>query len=697
MMDPSDCIYDLAGLKICLVHTPKVLAKAIDKAFSLSRTESDTPSIYLKGTIQEDDSFVGVMPLFVRERYQKLKGGGDPIIFFGPNEELALLARGKLSSSYAYSLPPFNHVELFCQKLTDKATPLLFQTVLIPLISELLLKQGKLLMHAGCVATPEGEGIILLGDGGGGKTTTTYAMVREGFHFLSDDLVVASVGQDGSVFEPIYEKINITKKTIEFFPELRFLKKPLRDTKEKKIPVDPKRIINPQRLKHTAQAAAILFISLDQRGPALWNLEASSLLNPLLKSNTFANRDGISKQSVEKLLSLLDQTVSYQLKTGSNPETLGKWLARKAAGGDLGKPSQALAKRNFSQIQKKRSVHRKRAGIQKSYREYHVLLQALLEYALDGKDLASTDIGDLISRIGKQEFISWLTYHRLEVYLAKHIVDSDITLDAAPAIDFKSQLSRAKAFFILMLSAAKKVFQQLAAAGIPAIMLRGPALAVAYYPEPFMRFCRDIDIIVQPEHLRDAEKKLATLGFQLRGSREYWQQKGELPFSDGQVTIELHWDAYPVDVAPSFNPDSFWVEPDVINVDGLSVHGLNPSHLLFSSSLHLSYEHKFDRLVRIIDIRQILKTAKDKIDWKWIVAQASESFTRLGLWQALRLAGEIANARVPSDVLRQLAPIRLNEKMVAKIFPPFTLLSTPSYSSHLRRFLFFKLLKPQGK
>ncbi|MHC4456577.1 MAG: nucleotidyltransferase domain-containing protein [Planctomycetota bacterium] len=696
-MDPNGRYYDLAGLKICLMNSPKVLEAAIDKAFSLSHTVSTESHIYLQANIQEDDSFVEAMPLLVRQRYERLEGGADPIIFLGPDDELALLAKGECSSTYAYSLPPFNHVELVCQRLTGKATPLLFQSVLIPLVSEMLLRQGKLLMHAGCVATPEGDGILLLADGGGGKTTTTYAMVREGFHFLSDDLVVASVGQDSSVFEPIYEKINITKKTIEFFPELRFLKKPLQEAKEKKIHVDPKRIIDPHRLKHTAQAAAILFISLDQRGPELWNLEASSLLNPLLKSNTFANRDSISKQSVEKLFSLLDQTVSYQLKTGSNPETLGKWLARKAARGDLGKPSQALAKKNFTQIQKKRSVHRKRAGIQKSYKEYHVLLQALLDYALDGKDLASTGVGGILSRVGMQEFISWLTYHRLEVYLAKHMVDSDITLDAAPAIEFKSQLSRAKAFFILMLTAAKKVFQQLAAAGIPAIMLRGPALAVAYYPDPFMRFCRDIDIIVQPEHLQDAEKTLASLSFQLRGSREYWQQKGELPFSDGQVTIELHWDAYPVDVAPSSSPDSFWMEPDVIDVDGLSVHGLNASHLLFSSCLHLSCEHKFDRLVRVIDIRQILKTAQDKIDWKWIVAQASGSFTRLGLWQALRLAAEIANARVPTDVLRQLAPIRFNEKMGARIFPPFALLATPSNSSHLRRFLFFKLLKPQGK
>jgi hypothetical protein len=109
--------------------------------------------------------------------------------------------------------------------------------------------------------------------------------------------------------------------------------------------------------------------------------------------------------------------------------------------------------------------------------------------------------------------------------------------------------------------------------------------------------------------------------------------------------------------------------------------------------LHLSYEHKFDRLVRVVDIRQILNTAGDRIDWHWIIAQTSRSPIRLALWQALRFAGEIANARVPSDVFEQLAPIRFPEKLAVRIFPPPGLLASPSKRSRLKRFLFFKMLK----
>jgi hypothetical protein len=44
-----------------------------------------------------------------------------------------------------------------------------------------------LLAHAGAVASPEGEGILILGDSGAGKTTLVAALVQEGYRLLSDE------------------------------------------------------------------------------------------------------------------------------------------------------------------------------------------------------------------------------------------------------------------------------------------------------------------------------------------------------------------------------------------------------------------------------------------------------------------------------------------------------------------------------
>lgn len=44
-----------------------------------------------------------------------------------------------------------------------------------------------LLIHAGAVSTPAGEGVLIVGGSGSGKTTLTAGLVRRGFGYLSDD------------------------------------------------------------------------------------------------------------------------------------------------------------------------------------------------------------------------------------------------------------------------------------------------------------------------------------------------------------------------------------------------------------------------------------------------------------------------------------------------------------------------------
>lgn len=42
-------------------------------------------------------------------------------------------------------------------------------------------------VHAGAVSTPDGDGVLVLGDSGAGKTTLVGALVQEGYGFLSDE------------------------------------------------------------------------------------------------------------------------------------------------------------------------------------------------------------------------------------------------------------------------------------------------------------------------------------------------------------------------------------------------------------------------------------------------------------------------------------------------------------------------------
>lgn len=687
-----NCCYELVGLKIGLAETPQLLEEAIKKALRLSRTEATDCHLLLKGRIAEDNAFLKTMPPFIRKKYNSMQGGGDSVIITGPEREIALLAKGMDSSSFAYCPPPYKNIELCCQKLTRKATPLLFQSVLMPMVSELLLQRGKLMMHAGCVVTPEGDAILLLADSGGGKTTTVLSMVREGFLYLSDDLVVATRTDDGYYFEPIRETMNITLKTAGFFPELSFARALIDKSDESKVPIDPKIVFTKDQIIDHARASSILIISMAD-GPRLKILDASEMLKSLLKSNTFAQRASIARSSIESIWALLDQCKLFELRTGFDPRRLGNWMACEAASGNVSNPSPTLEKEHIIKKSIKRnktSNHRKVSGVGQP--TITTLLQALLARTLDGKRIEAAFAHHLAILAGSRKFVLWLKYHRIVVHMAQYLAGITSDMTHAVTLDFRSHLAQARAQSILMQKNVRTIFEELAVGNIPAMMSRGPALAASYFPQPFLRPCRDIDIIIPQQNLRAAERVIVDRGFRLMGDRQYWESKGELPYTNEQVTLEIHWDAYPALNLGRWQPQDFWEQPVRIKLDGFSVNMLNTNHLLLSSCLHLTREHYLDRLVRLIDIRQIINIDKNDIDWDWVVHQAITGGQRFAVWLALCFAVEIVQAKVPYSVLKQIYPTDIWGRIGIKLFPPKSLLLTPSTPSRLRRRLLRRVL-----
>jgi hypothetical protein len=61
--------------------------------------------------------------------------------------------------------------------------------ILTVTLMELMERHGLFSLHAGCVATAGGDGVILSGTTGAGKSTLTLALVRAGLGFMSDDVV----------------------------------------------------------------------------------------------------------------------------------------------------------------------------------------------------------------------------------------------------------------------------------------------------------------------------------------------------------------------------------------------------------------------------------------------------------------------------------------------------------------------------
>ena len=93
-------------------------------------------------------------------------------------------------------------------------------------LSELLKQAGLYSIHATALAK-NGRGVLIPGASGRGKTTCCIALLRGGYRYLSDDHPLIREDKRGIELLCFPEKIDVTDRTIEFFPELKKASKTL--------------------------------------------------------------------------------------------------------------------------------------------------------------------------------------------------------------------------------------------------------------------------------------------------------------------------------------------------------------------------------------------------------------------------------------------------------------------------------------
>ncbi len=188
--------------------------------------------------------------------------------------------------------------------------------------------------------------------------------------------------------------------------------------------------------------------------------------------------------------------------------------------------------------------------------------------------------------------------------------------------------------------AAADVLAAFEAAGVPALLLKGPVLAQRLYRPGEQRDYLDIDILVAPARLDGARASLAALGFSSEGSEfagvddflgvldaESWTN------SDG-CTVDLHWRLPGLGVDPAAAWELLHASREPIVVDGREVPALGPAALALHVATHAAQSGPGD-----------LKAIGD-------LSRAAERWP-LGRWrEAARLAAELSATEPLSAGLR---------------------------------------------
>jgi len=205
------------------------------------------------------------------------------------------------------------------------ASHLMFTILLV----EILKRRGCYSMHAAGFSQ-DGKAILIPGTSGAGKSTLAITLLRSGFGYLSDDMVFLRrhLGELQVLGFP--EDVDVSDQTINFFPELDFLRcSPRADGWPKRqVRVDE---VYGVELVCEARPGAIVFPQISVNGrSALRPIGADEALLELV-SNVLLTEGHSCQSHLNILTELARQTPCYRLETGRDfdhiPFLLGELLS----------------------------------------------------------------------------------------------------------------------------------------------------------------------------------------------------------------------------------------------------------------------------------------------------------------------------------------------------------------------------------
>lgn len=202
----------------------------------------------------------------------------------------------------------------------------------------------------------------------------------------------------------------------------------------------------------------------------------------------------------------------------------------------------------------------------------------------------------------------------------------------------------------------KRLLRVLAAAEIPVLVLKGPAVAQMAYGDPGLRTYGDLDILVPPAALRNAVRLVRECGYaplwpltpdqertMLRHGYHY-----NLRSDDGSSYLEIHWRAIDACFAFALPDRELWLRRTAVWLGSDPVDTLAPEDQLLFVSLH-GAKHFWSSLKMVCDVAELVNRFP-QLDWTALVKTASSLGSERMLRLGLRLADELLRTRLPDEI-----------------------------------------------
>ena len=216
--------------------------------------------------------------------------------------------------------------------------------------------------------------------------------------------------------------------------------------------------------------------------------------------------------------------------------------------------------------------------------------------------------------------------------------------------EFHESRLAAEAFFLLQKEILQQVDALLASAGIEHAVIKGAASRIMLYPNPAIRACHDLDLLVRPADRLRAAAALTSIGFvPIAEARSISRA---IVLTRGQVEIDLHWGL--------LREGRMRIEltSDLLarrqRIAGTWV--LSDEDALFALLVHPAFAKHLDAremgLHRVVDILGWLRQRSP--DWETVQARLERAGVRTAAWATLRWVELLAGSQAPRQVARML-------------------------------------------
>ncbi len=194
-----------------------------------------------------------------------------------------------------------------------------------------------------------------------------------------------------------------------------------------------------------------------------------------------------------------------------------------------------------------------------------------------------------------------------------------------------------------------------AAAGVPVLVLKGPALGALVYPPEVARPMDDVDLLVAPENWNRLAEILWSQGYRndRRGTEDF------LPVI-GSHSIDVHTGLLNATRLPARGRlwpvtfDEMWAESQPFLLGGVLARTLGPRHTLYHLGIHAVHHHGLEGGLWMVDLLACLRA------WPNALSEVASALppVRRSLWYCLEILSCHAQDPAP-DVRDALRPRRI--------------------------------------